>query len=136
MKKHRTFLFAIAASCAGLANPRADAAIVGYWPINETSGTTTANIPAGNSALLNGDATFVTDPTRGQVLQFTGAGYVDAGTVPQQTLTNDFTWAFWVQNQTDPVVSPNVVIVGNRYNGTSATDFIPREFTKFTTTKF
>jgi hypothetical protein len=39
-------------------------------------------------------------------------------------------------NQTDPVALPNQVILGNRYNGVDAVDFVPREFTKFTPTKF
>ena len=129
---HRMLLALAASYCCAPAS----AVIVGYWPITETSGTTAANTAGGTPGLLNGDATFVTDPTRGQVLQFSGAGYVDAGVVPQLTPTNDFTWSFWALNQTDPAALPNQVIVGNRYRDVTATDFTPREFTKFTPTKF
>ena len=111
--------------------------MVNYWPVTENSGTTLANVVAGGTiGVLNGGPTFVTDPVRGQVLQFSANGYVDAGVLPQMTLTNDFTWSFWALNQTDPVTAPNQVILGNRYNGIDAVDFVPREFTKFTPTKF
>jgi hypothetical protein len=79
---------------------------------------------------------FYTDPTRGQVLQFSGNGYVDAGLLPQLTTSNDFTWSFWALNQTKPAVSPNATILGNRYSSPAATEFNPREYTRFTPTQF
>src|SRR5687767_14929849 len=73
------------------------AALIGYWPVTETSGTVTSNAVAGGAdGNLAGNVGFLNDPQRGDVLQFFGTGgYVDAGFIPQQTLTSNFTWSFW-----------------------------------------
>jgi hypothetical protein len=117
----------------------AHATLDGYWPVVETTGTIVDNAVAGgtDATLFNG-ATFLTDPTRGQVLSFDGVdGYADAGMISQLTLTNNFTWSFWALNETDPVALPNVTILGNRYAPPgSPTEYTPREFTKFTPTNF
>jgi Concanavalin A-like lectin/glucanases superfamily len=115
------------------------ATLDGYWPVTEISGTNVDNtVATGTDATLFSGATFLTDPERGQVLAFDGIdGYADAGMIPQLTLTNSFTWSFWLLNQTDPVTLPNTVILGNRYAPPgSPTEYVPREFTKFTPTNF
>ncbi len=103
--------------------------LLGYWPLSQTTGTTAPNLATGGTVgtLFTG-ATWVTDGTRGQVLNLDGVdGYVDAGTIPQMTLTNNFTWSFWANSSQ---TSGNV-IVGNR-TSPSGLDWSPREFTKFT----
>lgn len=114
------------------------AALDGYWPVSETTGTVVDNtVLGGTDATLFNGATFFTDPTRGQVLAFDGIdGYADAGTIAQLTLTNNFTWSFWVLNEMD-LTPPgdNSLILGNRYDSNGG-EFSPREFTKFTPTKF
>jgi len=117
----------------------ASAALDGYWPVTETGGTTIDNVVIGgtDASLFNG-ATPFTDATRGQVLSFVGGGsYADAGTIPQLTLTNDYTWAFWAFNESDPVTQGTVTMLGNRYAPPGApNEYAPREFTKFTPTAF
>jgi hypothetical protein len=115
------------------------AGLDGYWPITETSGVTADNtVTGGTDASLFNGATFFADPVRGQVLSFDGVdGYADAGMTPQLTLTNDYTWSFWLESATDSVALPNVTILGNRYTEAGGTtDYAPREFTKFTPTNF
>ncbi|MHC4435694.1 MAG: LamG-like jellyroll fold domain-containing protein, partial [Planctomycetota bacterium] len=50
------------------------------------------------------------------------------------TLTNDFTWAFWAK-QVAANTANNDIIFGNRMDE-NAVDFVPRQFIKFTPTKF
>jgi hypothetical protein len=50
------------------------------------------------------------------------------------TLTNDFTWSFWA-NHSEDNTADNDIIFGNRMDETPA-DFVPRQFIKFTPTKF
>ena len=103
--------------------------LLGYWPLEETSGTVAPNLaPGGTAGTLFTGATWLTDGTRGKVLNFDGVdGYVNAGTIPQMTLTNDFTWSFWANSAQ---ASGNVVL-GNRTSASGA-EFSPREFIKFT----
>ena len=108
--------------------------LLGYWPLDETSGSSAPNSVAGgqNAQLFNG-AAWTNDPTRGRVLSFDGTNdYADAGTIPQQTTSTNFTWSFWAYDQQG---ASNNVIVGNR-RSPSGGDFSPREFIKFTTNKF
>lgn len=110
----------------------AAAQLTNYWPVTESSGTTTVNTAGGTNGALSG-ATFVTDGTRGQVLSLPGGGaYVNAGTIPALGVASDYTWAFWVNSSQG---ASNNVIVGNRYNPGGG-EFSPREFTKFTTSQF
>lgn len=113
--------------------------LLGYWPLNETSGSTTANLaPGGTAATLFNSPTWTSDATRGvgaQVLQFNGSNqYVNAGNsiIPQMTLTNDFTWSFWASSL-QPVGSN--VILGNRHKPGGG-DWSPLEFIKFTPSQF
>jgi hypothetical protein len=111
--------------------------LTGYWPLDSIAAGTTANLaPGGAAATVTGSPTIVNDATRGNVIQFTGTGQrVSAGSaiIPQMTLTNDFTWAFWANSAQ---AANNNIIIGNRYATTAATDWNPREFIKFTTSKF
>ncbi len=120
---------------AALLPGAAMAQLSNYWPVTETSGTTLSNTAGGTAGTLNGaGVTFVNDGTRGQVLDFSGAGsYVAAGTIPVLNTSNSFTWSFWSQNTQ---ANNNNVIIGNRYSTTGATEFSPREFTKFTNQQF
>jgi hypothetical protein len=135
MKTHATtrFLRAIPAAGLLLAAP-AFAQLTNYWPVTESSGTTTANTAGGVTGGLFNGASFVTDGTRGQVLNFAGGGqYVNAGTIPALNTASNFTWSFW--SNSDQGATSNV-IVGNRYSPTTGVDFSPREFIKFTTSQF
>jgi len=80
---------------------------------------------------------WVDDPERGTVISFNGTAegaYVRAGTIPQMTLTNDFTWSFWAKQNAENTAN-NDIILGNRMDE-NAVDFVPRQFIKFTPTKF
>jgi hypothetical protein len=83
----------------------AHGALDGYWPIDETSGTLAENaVPGGTDATLFNGASFFADPIRGQVLSFDGVdAHASAGQIPQLTLTTDFTWSFWMLNETAAV---------------------------------
>lgn len=109
----------------------------GYWPLNETSGTNAGNLaPGGSAGTLVNSPQWINDPTRGRCISFDGINqYVNAGstTIPQMTLTNDFTWSFWASS-TQPAGS--TVIVGNRYSPSAGVEWNPREFIKFTPTQF
>ena len=107
--------------------------LLGYWPLEETSGNVAPNLASGGTpGTLFAGATWAIDATRGKVLNFDGVdGYVNAGTLPQMTLTNDFTWSFWCYSTQSSVN----VILGNRTSPGGA-DFSPREFTKFTPSSF
>jgi hypothetical protein len=119
---------------SALLSLQASAALVGYWPLNETSGTVAPNVATGgtDATLVNGP-TWVADPARGQVLEFDGIDdYGAAGTLPVLDLPSVFTWSFWSLNNQAP---NNNVIIGNRY-APGNVDFTPREFTKFTNQQF
>ncbi len=108
--------------------------LLGYWPLEETTGTSAPNLANGGTVgTLNGSVTWVTDGTRGKVLNLPGAGgaYVDAGSIPQMTMSNDFTWSFWANSDAGSGTS---VILGNRHAPTG--DFNPLEFIKFTPNSF
>ncbi|RJP30127.1 MAG: hypothetical protein C4527_10505 [Candidatus Omnitrophota bacterium] len=120
---------------------------VGYWDFDEGSGDvvhdssgngndgTVFNVNAG---LGENGSVWVNDPERGSVISFAGGAtgaYVLAGDglIPVMAFDQDFTWAFWAK-QGEGNGSNNIVI-GNRMNITPA-DFVPRQFIKFTPTKF
>ncbi|MEO1863655.1 MAG: LamG-like jellyroll fold domain-containing protein, partial [Verrucomicrobiia bacterium] len=111
--------------------------LIGHWPLDEGSGTTAANtVSGGSDAELHNGVEWVDDPDRGMVLSFDGVdGYADAGaeTIHQMTQDNDFTWSVWINQGSGN--GPNNVVLGNRYSPGGG-DFAPREFIKFTPTKF
>ena len=116
--------------------PKAEGKLIGYWPLNETSGTIATNLAEGgtNGVLIGNGVTWMNDPQRGQVLNFgtgsTATNYVDAGTIPAIGITSNFTWSFWAYSQQSP---NNNVILGNRYDATSKTG---SQWIKFTPSKF
>ena len=84
-----------------------------------------SRLAAQRRVLTGSDRLIVSDPTRGNVIQFTGTGQrVSAGSaiIPQMTLTNDFTWSFWANSA---VGANNNIIVGNRFSPTAATELEP-----------
>ena len=92
---------------------------------------------ADTGGLGDGGSVWVDDPKRGTVISFNGtadSAFVRAGNIPQMTLTNDFTWSFWA-NHSEENTADNDIILGNRMDE-NAVDFVPRQFIKFTPTKF
>jgi hypothetical protein len=124
----------------------ADPNLVGWWPLNDGSGGTVADLSGrGTTGTINNPngglgadgSVWVTDAERGAVISFNGTAtgaYVRAGSIPQMTLANDFTWAFWAKQDVGQTGS-NDIILGNRKDE-NAVDFVPRQFIKFTPTKF
>ncbi len=124
----------------------ADPNLVGWWPLNEGAGETAVDLSGSgadgtihnpNAGLGPDGSVWVEDPERGMVISFNGeasGAYVRAGTIPQMTLTNDFTWAFWAKQDAGQT-GVNDIIFGNRKDE-NAVDFVPRQFIKFTPTKF
>ena len=123
-----------------------DPNLIGWWPLNEGSGDKVIDMSGSGSDgtinNLNGGlgldgSVWVDDLTRGKVISFNGeasGAYVRAGTIPQMTLTIDFTWAFWAKQEAGNTTS-NDIIFGNRMDE-NGVDFVPRQFIKFTPTKF
>jgi hypothetical protein len=119
---------------------------VGHWKLDDGQGAVAVDLSGnGNDGAisnLNGGlgldgSVWVDDPERGTVISFNGTAegaFVRAGDIPQMTLTNDFTWSFWAKHSADNTAD-NDIILGNRYNG-DGVDFVPRQFIKFTPTKF
>ena len=124
----------------------ADPNLVGWWPLDEGAGDIAIDLSGsgndGTISNLNGGlgpdgSVWVDDPERGTVISFNGTAegaFVRAGDIPQMTLTNDFTWAFWAKHS-DENTADNDIILGNRMDENAA-DFVPRQFIKFTPTKF
>lgn len=116
-------------------NAGVDAGLLGYWPLDEASGSSAPNLVSGGvtAQLFNG-VTWLNDPQRGQVLSFDGNDdYGDAGMIPQLGVDDDFTWSFWSYDA--PGGIGGNVMLGNR-KASSGADFNPREFIKFTTDRF
>lgn len=122
--------------------------LIGHWEFEEGSGTTVADSSgSGNTAeifnadiggLGDGAETFwFVDAERGNVGSFfgdaTSAYVLAANDIPVMSLEQSFTWAFWANDLSDG--APNNIIFGNRYNR-DGVDFVPRQFIKFTPTKF
>jgi len=114
----------------------AEGKLIGYWPLDATSGTVATNLAAGGTSgvLVGSGVTWMNDAQRGQVLNFgtgsTATNYVDAGFVPAIGVTSNFTWSFWAYNQQAP---NNNVILGNRYDANAKTG---TQWIKFTPSKF
>jgi hypothetical protein len=127
----------------------ADPNLVGWWPLNEGSGTTvndlsgrgtSGTIMNPNGGLGAAGSVWLQDAERGMVLSFNGVNgtgaCVIAGTIPPMDLKNNFTWMFWCKQDASQGFTSstggNDVILGNRYGGTTA----PLQFIKFTPTNF
>ncbi len=141
----RTLLINTLAYAAGVAagGSGADTAsgLLGYWRMDETSGTAVADSSgkSNNGTIVNNPAgAWVTDSERGAVYKSTGTSVINFGViVPAMTTANDFTWSLWLKSdETGTAATPNNnIVLGNRYNP-SGTDFNPREFIKFTPSNF
>ena len=116
--------------------PMAGGELIGYWPLDATSGTTATNmVPGGTNGLLIGSGvTWMNDTQRGQVLNFgtgsTATNYVDAGMIPTIGDATNFTWSFWAYSQQG---ANNNVILGNRFDASAQAG---SQWIKFTTSKF
>jgi hypothetical protein len=107
--------------------------LLGYWKLNEGTGTTVADLSDnGNNGTFSGTPEWIDDPDHGFVVEFDGSDYIGTDVrIPAMTLENGFTWAFWCK-QTGDGAGVNNVILGNRYGGTGD----PLQFIKFTPTNF
>ena len=124
----------------------ADPNLVGWWLLNEGAGDIAVDASgSGNDGTINNlngglgadGSVWVDDPVRGMVISFNGTAdgaFVRAGDIPQMTLTNEFTWSFWASHSEENTAD-NDIILGNRMDE-NAVDFVPRQFIKFTPTKF
>ncbi len=117
----------------------ADPNMLGWWPLSEGLGDVAVDVSGnGNDGVIAGDnGGWVEDADFGTVLNFGSDAnglFVNAGEIPQMTLENGFTWAFW-GNQDPALAGLNQIVMGNRYNA-EGSDFGPRQFIKFTPTKF
>jgi hypothetical protein len=116
--------------------PTAKGGLIGYWPLDATSGTIAKNlVPGGTNGILVGaGVTWVNDAQRGQVLSFgtssNPTNYVDAGILPAIGDTTNFTWSFWAYSLQG---ANNNVILGNRWNADAPAG---SQWIKFTTSKF
>ena len=127
----------LVAACLCIA-ATASAGLLGYWPLDETSGTVAPNAAPGGTAgtLYNGSTVangpaWVADSTRGQVLSFDGGNdWVDAGSIPAIAAGDDFTWSFWTYQQQ---AANSDVALGNRYDSGSPAG---NEWIKFTPGQF
>jgi hypothetical protein len=133
---------AILATAPQAADPGTDG-LLAYYALdgdpNDSSGNGIDGViyNADTGGLGDGGSVWVDDPERGTVISFNGtadSAYVRAGEIPQMTLTNDFTWAFWAKQKAENTAD-NDIIFGNRMDE-NAVDFVPRQFIKFTPTKF
>ncbi len=122
-----------------------DEDLLGLWLLDEGAGNMAADLSdKGNDGTLvnpdgglgpNGSA-WDEDLVHNTILSFSGdegaGAYVDCGEiVPEMTLANDFSWAFWSKQEGDGT-GVNQTMLGNRYGGTAS----PLQFIKFTPTNF
>lgn len=120
--------------------------LIGHWMFEEGSGEVAADSSGNNNngtvfnasnGLGEAGSVWVNDSERGSVISFggteAGAYVVTANTLPVMTLEQNFTWMFWAKQAEGNL--NNHIIMGNRYN-LDGVDFVPRQFIKFTPTKF
>ncbi|MCB1094655.1 MAG: hypothetical protein KDN22_03655 [Verrucomicrobiae bacterium] len=122
--------------------------LLGWWPLNEGAGDITKDATgrgwdgeifnADSGGLGTDGSVWLEDADRGTVASFNGTDntgayvFLGTGSLPQMTDENGFTWMFWANSQQAP---NNDIIFGNRYN-TDNGEFAPRQFVKFTTSRF
>ena len=127
----------VALLLVGLVDSGANAGLYRWFKLDDGAGDVATDSGPNKEHGTIFEATWVTDPTRGVVLEFDGeANWVDAGYLPLMDLDNDFTWSFW-ENQSELQASPaNDIILGSRYGDGGTVDTAPREFIKFTPNRF
>jgi len=140
-----SFIFVLSLVLANGAKA-ADPNLVGHWPLDDGAGDVVIDMSGNgndgtiynpNAGMGLDGSVWLDDPGRGTVISFLGTtegAYVRAGSIPQMTLTNDFTWVFWAKQNAENTAN-NDIILGNRMDE-NAVDFVPRQFIKFTPTKF
>ena len=147
MKSYLSLLFL--GSCIIVFAPVVQAqGLTGHWEFEEGTGDIVGDSSGNNNngTIFNGDVggfgtgvntVWFNDAERGKVASFggtaNGAYILIDNDIPIMTLEQDFTWAFWAKQA--PGNGTNHIIFGNRHNVDRA-DFVPRQFIKFTPTKF
>lgn len=115
------------------------AELIGHWKFDEGSGTVAADSStAGNDGQIF-EAIWGSDERFSSFLIFDGQNdQVNPGvTLPVMTMTNDFTWAVWVNSQALATSDSqkNASIIGNRVMN-DGNDSTPRQFIKLTPQQF
>lgn len=105
-----------------------DSGLVAHWPLDEGSGTSTADVSGfgSDASLLNG-ATWGSDATRGSHVVFDGTNdRIETAFRYALKDTDDFTWSWWAKKEASS--HSGSIMVGNRYGGTGSESL---EFIKF-----
>ncbi|MGI9244194.1 MAG: LamG-like jellyroll fold domain-containing protein [Verrucomicrobiales bacterium] len=130
-------------------NPGPGGDLFAWWPLNDGSGGTAADVSGGSlhAIIMNADtgglnedgSVWVDDPECGMVLSFNGVDNTGAyavagvppifGSLPVFTIDDNFTWSLWVKSAME--IEDTSIIFGNR-RGPDGIDYDPREFIKFT----
>ena len=108
--------------------PGPDSGLVAHWPLDEGSGTTTANASGfGTEASLLNGASWASDATRGAHVVFDGNDdRIETAFSYALKDSDDFTWAWWAKKESTS--HPSSIMVGNRYGGSGSESL---EFIKF-----
>ncbi|MDA7881626.1 LamG domain-containing protein [Akkermansiaceae bacterium] len=105
-----------------------DSGLVAHWPLDEGSGTSTADVSGfgSDASLLNG-ASWSSDAIRGSHVVFDGTNdRIETAFRYALSNTDDFTWAWW--GKKEATSHSGSIMVGNRYGGTGTESL---EFIKF-----
>src|SRR3989338_9026057 len=98
------------AYAALISKPPTNLGLVGYWSMNEGTGTVAGDGSGnGNRGILTGGPTWV-DGKRGKAINFDGGDdYVNAGSAGNFERTNSFTVSLWIKRNPNPTVTAAVV---------------------------
>ena len=98
------------AYAALISKPPTNLGLVGYWSMNEGTGTVAGDGSGnGNRGILTGGPTWV-DGKRGKAINFDGGDdYVNAGSAGNFERTNSFTVSLWIKRNPNPTVTEAVV---------------------------
>ncbi len=128
---HRLLLLCLVAIFHGSNSAFALDGLFGYWRFDEGAGDIAMDSSGQghDGQIIASDGVWVDDSARGAVYQSGNGSYVDFGAfLPVLDLDQDFTWSFWVNpDETDN----NNIVFGNRW-AVDGSEFVPREFIKFT----
>jgi len=125
--------FAMSMMVTALAQAAGDPTLIGWWKLDEGTGTTVLDSSGGgNDGTFGGAPDWIQDAGRTAVSFSGSADLIETPLIiPAMTLENGFTWAFWCKQVSDGG-GANMVVLGNRYGGTAS----PLQFIKFTPTRF